>query len=128
MSFYDRYAECCKHKGISPVSQDAADQLGCTRGTISAFAKNGTTPKGEFVAGAASMLDVSADYLLGLTDTPQPIHESLDLSPIEKQALQYLRAMNDEGLDAAIAMLSGLASQEIYKRDRSSELAAQKEA
>ena len=63
MSFYERYALCCQNKGIAPVSQVAADAMGCTKATISAFAKNGTTPKGDTVARAAQMLDVSADYL-----------------------------------------------------------------
>ena len=62
MSFYERYALCCQNKGIAPVSQVAADAMGCTKATISAFAKNGTTPKGDTVARAAMMLDVSADY------------------------------------------------------------------
>lgn len=128
MSFYDRYAECCMLKGIAPVSQKAADKIGCTKATISAFAKNGTTPKGEFVAGAAQLLDVSADYLLGLIPNKRPIHDQDDLTDTEINALKMLRSLNDEGIEAAIAMLSGLCTQEIYKKDHSSESVSQKQA
>lgn len=128
MSFYDRYSECCALKGIAPVSQEAADKIGCTKATISAFAKNGTTPKGEFVAGAAQMLDVSADYLLGLINTKRPIHQHGDMTGTEIDVLKMLRSLNEEGVEAAIAMLSGLCSQEIYKKHPSPESLSQKQA
>ena len=66
MSFYDRYAECCREKGILPSSQATAEKLGCSRSNISNFASSGITPRGDIVANAAKMLDVSADYLLGI--------------------------------------------------------------
>lgn len=117
MSFYDRYALCCQQKGISPVSQAAADAIGCTKATISAFAKNSTTPRGDIVAGAAKMLDVSADYLLGLTDDPHPIELKQDLTKDEKAAVSILRDLNEEGIEAAMAMLIGLHAQDIYKKN-----------
>lgn len=117
MSFYDRYALCCQQKGIAPVSQAAADTIGCTKATISAFAKNSTTPKGDIVAGVAKMLDVSADYLLGLTDDQHPIEVKPDLSKDEKEAVSILRELNEDGIEAAMAMLIGLHAQDIYKKD-----------
>ena len=117
MSFYDRYALCCQQKGISPVSQTAADAIGCTKATISAFAKNSNTPRGDIVAGAAKMLDVSADYLLGLTDDPHPINVNLDLTKDEKEAVSILRELNEDGIEAAMAMLIGLNAQDINKKD-----------
>ena len=49
MSFFERYVECCRSKGISPISQEAADMLGVTKGAISHIAKDKTTPKGDTV-------------------------------------------------------------------------------
>ena len=116
MSFYERYALCCQNKGIAPVSQVAADAMGCTKATISAFAKNGTTPKGDTVARAAQMLDVSSDYLLGLIDDPHPVVVNKELSSTEEHAIALLRELNAEGAEAALAMLAGLSAQDIYKK------------
>lgn len=116
MSFYERYALCCQNKGIAPVSQVAADAMGVTKATISAFAKNGTTPKGDTVARAAQMLDVSADYLLGLIDDPHAVEVNKELSATEEHAIALIRELNAEGAEAALAMLAGLAAQDIYKK------------
>ena len=116
MSFYERYALCCQNKGIAPVSQVAADAMGVTKATISAFAKNGTTPKGDTVARAAQMLDVSADYLLGLIDDPHEIVVDKNLTATEEHAVALFRELNCEGAEAALAMLAGLAAQDIYKK------------
>ena len=116
MSFYERYALCCQNKGIAPVSQIAADAMGCTKATISAFAKNGTTPKGDTVARAARMLNVSADYLLGLIDEPHAVEVNKKLTTTEEQAVALIRELNADGTEAALAMLAGLAAQDIYKK------------
>lgn len=121
MSFYDRYAECCQRKNIAPVSQSAADKLGCTKANISALSKNATMPRGEVIAGAARMLDVSADYLLGLTDNPLPLKYGMRLSENAKEALLLLIELNEDGQNAALAMIRGLASQGIYKKSPESE-------
>ena len=113
MSFYDRYAECCRENGILPSSQATAERLGCSRSNISNFANTGITPKGDIVANAAKMLGVSADYLLGLVDVPHPIDNTI--TPNEQIALGLLRQLNEEGQEAAIAMLNGLAMGGIYK-------------
>lgn len=116
MSFFERYALCCKEKGISPVGQAAADCLQCTKANISAFAKNGTTPKGEVVANAARMLDVSADYLLGLIDDPHSIAVTQSCSAKEQSLLESIRSMNDEGQEAVMSMVKGLLGNPIYKK------------
>ncbi len=122
MTFYERYANCCQKKGIAPVSQFAADQLGCTKGTISAIAKNGTVPKGEIVARAAQMLDVSADYLLALTDKAHVIETSIPADSSLAKAMTIFQSLNAEGQEAALAMLTGLSGQSIYKKCHPPEL------
>ena len=116
MSFYERYAECCQRKNIAPVSQAAADMLGCTKANISALAKNATMPRGEVIAGAAKMLDVSADYLLGLTDVPFALRESKPLPVDVREILLLLQELNEDGQVAALSMVKGLALQGIYKK------------
>ena len=115
MTFFERYEAVCKKRNIQPVSQLAAENLGCSKSNISAFAKNGTTPKGEVVAGAAKMLDVSADYLLGLTEKEHPIEVSEEYSENEKHIISFFRELNEEGQRAVLAVVSGLAGQDIYK-------------
>lgn len=112
MGFYERYAECCKERGIQPASQWAAEQIGCSRSNISSFAKKNTVPKGEIVARAAKMLDVSADYLLGLIDVPRKL-DGTDPSQ-ERMMKKLIGKLNSDGKDAAIAMLSGLSDQNRY--------------
>lgn len=68
MGFYDNYAAICKKMGIDPCSQKAAELIGTTRSTISAWNTKGTYPKGDTVANIADALHVSADYLIGRTD------------------------------------------------------------
>lgn len=117
MTFYERYAKCCHEKGIAPVSQFAADQLGCTKGTISAAAKNGTVPKGEIVAGAAKMLGVSVDYLLALTDNTHTIETNIPTDSTLAKAMAAFQLLNTKGQEAALAMLTGLSSQPVYQKD-----------
>ena len=116
MTFYERYEAVCKKRNILPVSQTAAVNLGCSKSNISAFAKNKTTPKGEVVARAAKMLDVSADYLLGLTENAHPI-EVGEYSENEVAILSFFRELNEEGQRVVIAMVSGLIAQDLYKTE-----------
>jgi len=125
MNFYERYEKCCKEAGILPASQATADQLGCTRANISTFAKSGITPKGDIVAGAAKMLNISADYLLGIIEAPKPIDDTL--SQDEMTVVSLLRELNEEGKESAIGVLRGLAMQDIYKKSSDDKL-AKKEA
>ncbi len=116
MSFYTRYAECCEQRNIAPVSQEAAQKLGCSKSNISFLAKNGAMPKGEIIAGAAKMLNVSADYLLELTDLPVSIQHTKDGSSASfRKAMLLFGKLNAEGQTAALAMLEGLTIKDIYK-------------
>lgn len=119
MNFYERYAECCAQKGIAPSSQAAADKLGCSRTAICSFAKSGITPKGDIVAGAAHMLDISADYLLGLIEAPRPLQTPVVLTKEELAVITALRSLNEEGISAALAMLAGLSTQTNYAKEGS---------
>lgn len=120
MTFYERYEKCCNEAGIQPASRMAAEKLGCASSNITAFARSGKTPRGEIVAGAAKMLNVSADYLLGIIDTPKPI----DYTTTEEEAemINILRELNEEGVETALGVIRGLGMQNIYKKSNKAEL------
>ncbi|MBQ6407469.1 MAG: hypothetical protein IJJ64_05460 [Butyrivibrio sp.] len=126
MTFYERYEKCCHDAGILPSSQATADQLGCARSNISTFAKSGITPKGDIVAGAAKMLNISADYLLGIIEAPRAIDDSL--SKEEMEVISILRELNEEGCETAINVIRGLACQDIYKKYNKDKLDKKEEA
>lgn len=117
MTFYERYEELCTAKGVAPKGQKAAKCLGCSKNSLCAMQKSGITPRGEMVAGAATMLGVSADYLLGLIDNPRPIENCSDLSSDELEIIMMLRGLNEEGMIAAKSMLQGISNQNLYKKD-----------
>ena len=68
MTFFERYEKLCLEQGYKPGSQQAADALGTSRGTISAWKTSGSPPKTEFLISIANVYGVSVDYLLGRTD------------------------------------------------------------
>ena len=101
MSFYDRYAECCKDQGIEPSSQSTADLWSVTRATVSAWKKNGNAPRGDVVAKISERFNVSADYLLGLTDKKKSASDSSD----QPKILSLYDALDAEDQKKAIAFL-----------------------
>lgn len=117
MSFYVRYEKICKDRGIAPKGNKAAQSMGCSKAALTDLSHTGQTPRGEMVAGAAKMLNVSADYLLGLIDDPKPIEDCNDLSSDELKIIMMLRGLNEEGMIAAKSTLQGISNQNLYKKD-----------
>lgn len=70
MTFFERYEKLCIENGIKPMSEQAAQRIGVTRATISAWKKYKSTPKSDTVAAIAEAYGVSPNYLLGRTDDP----------------------------------------------------------
>lgn len=64
--FYDRFAELCKEKGLTPSK--AADEIGIGRSNVTAWKTRGYTPQGDTLNKIAKYFDVSIDYLLEKTD------------------------------------------------------------
>ncbi len=88
----------------------ASCQLGVN--TISKMSK-GTDILTLNFAKIADYLNCSVDYLLGRTEISSA---SSDITKEEAQMLSLFRELNEEGKEAASAMLTGLASQGIYKK------------
>lgn len=61
--FYERFAELCKIKGISPSK--AAFEMGISKASITNWKQNGYTPRSEILEKIADYFSVSIDYLLG---------------------------------------------------------------
>lgn len=78
--FFQRLEECCKRRGIKPSA--LAEEFHTTRSVISGW-KRGASPNSEFVSLAAKYFSVSADYLLGLSDSPYPASERIDFHSID---------------------------------------------
>lgn len=70
MNFFERYEQLCLAQGYKPVSKQAADAIGTSRGTVSAWKTSGSPPKTEFLLAIADVYHVSVDYLLCRTDDP----------------------------------------------------------
>jgi transcriptional regulator with XRE-family HTH domain len=68
----DRVEELRKKKGWT--QQELADRIGKPRSTVSNYIK-GRRPPAETLSLLASVLGTSTDYLLGITDDPDPISE-----------------------------------------------------
>lgn len=66
--FSDRLANCRKEKNISQKA--AAAELGVSPALLSHYEKGIRECGPSFIAKASSYYDVTADYLLGLTDSP----------------------------------------------------------
>lgn len=79
--FYDKFCELCNKKGITPSA--VATQIKFSRGTITAWKKNGGTPNADLLTKIADYFGVSTDYLLS-DDNRQP------------EKVEYLNGGTDE--------------------------------
>lgn len=130
MSFYERYATQCRKKNIPPASKYAAEQIGCSTANISAMSKRNITPKGEIIACACKFLNVSADYLLEIIDYPRPLYNEDDngMNETITDILDYTKNLNEEGQEIVLALVKGIAIQDIYKKGYKNQTVDKKKA
>lgn len=62
MSFYERFVQLCKLKGVAPSR--AATDCGINRSNVTNWKNNGFTPRSDALQKIADYLGVSTDYLL----------------------------------------------------------------
>lgn len=84
----DRLARIRELRQISQA--DLADMVGLGTQQIYRYENGKTKPDGDVVAKIAQILEVSTDYLLGLTDSPVPYIDA-DLTEQERKALTAWR-------------------------------------
>ncbi|WKY44191.1 helix-turn-helix transcriptional regulator [Eubacteriaceae bacterium ES2] len=70
-NFGTRLKQLREYKNIT--QQDLANLMGLSRPTIAGYEASGKQPDQEKIVWLAKYFEVSADYLLGLTDDPTPI-------------------------------------------------------
>jgi transcriptional regulator with XRE-family HTH domain len=84
----DRLRKLREEKDFS--QEKLAEYLGIGQQQIWRYENGETKPNTEILAKIAKALDVSADYLLGLTDEPKGYVE-VEITPQEKRALEAFR-------------------------------------
>jgi len=79
------------------TQNELADRTQLERKSIIRYESGQNVPGGRALTSLARIFGVSTDYLLGLSDDPQPIPaDESDLSPIELEVIQALRRARTE--------------------------------
>lgn len=92
MTFGERLIALRKERGFS--SRVAfAEYLGIPSTTLRNYETNVREPGHEFLREIATLFNVSADYLLGLSDTPEMLHTPR-VTSAENRLLKNLRKMD----------------------------------
>ena len=63
MTFYERYCELCRGKGLKPHSRTTAEKIGISNALVTAW-KKGSKPKSVTLEKLSEFFGVSIDYLL----------------------------------------------------------------
>lgn len=104
--FYERLKNLCDGSGTTISS--FVEMMGGSKGSPSNW-KRGAIPNSDIVIKAAQFFQVSADYLLGLSDvegSEQPINEeTFVLEPDERAVIEALRAAAPTAKAAALASM-----------------------
>lgn len=80
------------------TQDELAERAQTTQLSISRYENSKSTPAPDILAALALALEVSADWLLGLTDSPDGHLQAAELTPDEWQALAAFRRANLEEL------------------------------
>jgi transcriptional regulator with XRE-family HTH domain len=76
---------------LGHTQESLAELLDTNNQQIWRYESNQTKPDGDIVAKIAKVLDISADYLLGLTDNPTPVSFSSGLTAKERTVISAWR-------------------------------------
>lgn len=93
--FWKRFVALCNDKGISP--NGVCSELGLSNATATKW-KNGSAPRATTVRKIADYFGVSASYLLGEADDPDPV-ALVDPSKKEPPILEWLTKLDDMTVD-----------------------------
>lgn len=74
------------------TQEELADRVGVAYQQIWRWETGKNDPTGDMLVRMARILNVTADYLLGLVDTPSGLLTEDDLSPVERRLIQELRS------------------------------------
>lgn len=93
--FWKRFVALCNDKGISP--NGVCSELGLSNATATKW-KNGSAPRATTVRKIADYFGVSASYLLGEADDPDPV-ALVDPSKKEPPILEWLTKLDGMTVD-----------------------------
>ena len=100
--FAERFLEACKRADINPRSLFGA-QIKRDVSNLAKWRAEKSVPGSDIVYTVAKMLDVSADFLLGLSDEIE--RPKIELPDDEKELLRCFRAADPVLQSAALAVL-----------------------
>ncbi len=84
-----RLKQLRERKGLT--QDELAEKIGAGTRQIPRYEAGDTVPSANAVSKMAEVLEVSADYLLGLTDDPTARLREQDLSPLERRLIDAVR-------------------------------------
>lgn len=90
-------------KSINVQLKDVFDASDLNKGTLTNM-RNGSMPKADNLGKIAQQLGCSVDYLLGLTDDPNPAGINRPMTDKEKRILDSLNALKGDGVSMATAL------------------------
>lgn len=103
------------------ISQEKlAEKINTTKGTISNYENEYSTPSNEILIMLADALNTTSDYLLGRTDDPNPLHKPLpelttkDEKDIAKDIEDIINNINTDGY----ANFDGRSIEELDEEDK----------
>src|SRR5579859_810089 len=97
------------------LTQEAlAHLLGLTYVTVASWEDDRTMPNTKYLINLAQIFDVSADYLLGLTDNPQSHYSLSDLTQLETN---LIKAVRDNDVATTLSVLALLQTEKDRKID-----------
>lgn len=82
---------------------ELAEKLGIQNHQISRYERDAGNPSVEILADMAQFFDVTTDYLLGLSDIPDP--RPTDLSPNEREVVAMLRTLDADAQAQVVTAL-----------------------
>lgn len=92
MTFGQRLAAALEYRNMTQL--ELVKKINSTSATISRYVNDKRRPDSDFIKGIALALNVSADYLLGLTDDPTPYHKK---EPPQEERPIKAYSVNTEG-------------------------------
>ena len=106
--FSERLKRLRMEKGIT--QKELADRLHISRSTIAGYESLGKEPDGEKLCALADFFGVSVDYLLGGTDSREPISPppAAAQRPAEAAIAGELGSLSDRQLDRLVGYIQAL--------------------
>ncbi len=115
MTFGNRLSDLRKEAGFS-TRNEFADRLGIPSTTLRNYETDAREPGHTFIKRMAEFFDVSADYLLCLTDERQSLH-AFRVTASEEALVRLYRGLNDAGRDKLLDYADDLDLSGKYGKD-----------